>query len=189
MAKLSRRRRTDGTRSRPGGTRLRRIVRSGQAPLQRDSTSQSDSLPICRQALPCQQSPLRVSIRPGRNRGKRRWGGRWGSNPRRPESQSGALPAELRPPLAKSNYIGKTSRRARQPSADGAPGRARTCDPRLRRPVLYPAELRAHVSSACWVKWSGRRDSNPRPSAPKADALPDCATPRQHSANRTAAPF
>ena len=28
-------------------------------------------------------------------------------------------------------------------------------------------------------KWSGRRDSNPRPSAPKADALPDCATPRR----------
>ena len=27
-------------------------------------------------------------------------------------------------------------------------------------------------------EWSGRRDSNPRPSAPKADALPDCATPR-----------
>ena len=25
----------------------------------------------------------------------------------------------------------------------GAPGRARTCDPRLRRPVLYPTELRA----------------------------------------------
>src|SRR6266567_1419568 len=29
------------------------------------------------------------------------------------------------------------------------------------------------------VGWSGRRDSNPRPSAPKADALPDCATPRR----------
>ena len=29
--------------------------------------------------------------------------------------------------------------------------------------------------------WSGRRDSNPRPSAPKADALPGCATPRLHS--------
>ena len=29
------------------------------------------------------------------------------------------------------------------------------------------------------LKWSGRRDSNPRPSAPKADALPDCATPRR----------
>jgi hypothetical protein len=29
--------------------------------------------------------------------------------------------------------------------------------------------------------WSGRRDSNPRPSAPKADALPGCATPRHSS--------
>ena len=29
-----------------------------------------------------------------------------------------------------------------------------------------------------FIQWSGRRDSNPRPSAPKADALPDCATPR-----------
>src|SRR5271163_266744 len=28
------------------------------------------------------------------------------------------------------------------------------------------------------LEWSGRRDSNPRPSAPKADALPGCATPR-----------
>ena len=26
--------------------------------------------------------------------------------------------------------------------------------------------------------WSGREDSNLRPSAPKADALPGCATPR-----------
>gem|GEM_PF-1907746 len=26
---------------------------------------------------------------------------------------------------------------------NGAPGRTRTCDPRLRRPMLYPAELRA----------------------------------------------
>ncbi len=26
--------------------------------------------------------------------------------------------------------------------------------------------------------WSGRQDSNLRPSAPKADALPGCATPR-----------
>src|SRR5687767_11171067 len=25
----------------------------------------------------------------------------------------------------------------------GAPGRSRTCDPRFRKPVLYPAELRA----------------------------------------------
>ena len=26
------------------------------------------------------------------------WGGRWDSNPRQPEPQSGALPTELRPP-------------------------------------------------------------------------------------------
>ena len=54
----------------------------------------------------------------------------------------------------------------------GAPGRTRTCNIRLRRPVLYPVELRAQ-------RWSGWRDSNPRPTAPKAVALPGCATPRR----------
>jgi hypothetical protein len=58
------------------------------------------------------------------------WGGRWDSNPRRLESQSRTLPTELRPP-----YIVFT----------GAPGRNRTCNRRLRRPVLYPVELRAQV--------------------------------------------
>ena len=29
------------------------------------------------------------------------------------------------------------------PEKIGAPGRTRTCDPRLRRPVIYPTELRA----------------------------------------------
>ena len=29
---------------------------------------------------------------------------------------------------------------------DGDPGRIRTCDPRFRKPVLYPAELRSHAS-------------------------------------------
>lgn len=53
----------------------------------------------------------------------------------------------------------------------GTPGRIRTCYPRLRRPMLYPDELRAQI-------WSGWRDSNPRHPAPKAGALPDCATPR-----------
>ena len=53
----------------------------------------------------------------------------------------------------------------------GALGRTRTCDPRLRRPVLYPVELQA-------LNWSGWRDSNPRHPAPKAGALPNCATPR-----------
>ena len=64
---------------------------------------------------------------------------------------------------------------------NGAPGRTRTCNRRLRRPVLYPIELRApkNLPEAPPVQWSGQRDLNPRPSAPKADALPDCAMPRQ----------
>jgi hypothetical protein len=33
--------------------------------------------------------------------------------------------------------------------------------------------------------WSGQRDSNPRPSAPKADALPDCAMPRHCCGTQT----
>ncbi len=33
-----------------------------------------------------------------RRRFKLKWGGRWDLNPRQPESQSGALPTELRPP-------------------------------------------------------------------------------------------
>ena len=76
------------------------------------------------------------------------------------------------------------------PTAGGAPGRIRTCNRRLRRPVLYPVELRARQGSRCGSRiinrplpaesrWSGQRDLNPRPSAPKADALPDCAMPRQ----------
>jgi hypothetical protein len=38
--------------------------------------------------------------------------------------------------------------------------------------------IKALQAELFFYKWSGRRDSNPRPSAPKADALPDCATPR-----------
>ena len=51
-------------------------------------------------------------------------GGIWGSNPRHPEPQSGALPTELIPPY-------------------NTPRGIRTPDTRLRRPVLYPAELLA----------------------------------------------
>ena len=98
------------------------------------------------------------------------WGERWDSNPRQPGSQPGALPTELRPPYF-NDSINKLN-----PVA-GTPGRIRTCYPRLRRPMLYPDELRA-------LKWSGRRDSNPRHPAPKAGALPDCAIPRLFNRNR-----
>ncbi len=89
-------------------------------------------------------------------------------NPRRPESQSSALPTELHPPETKQ-----------LPAKNGAPGRTRTCGLRLRRPLLYPTELLAPNQAYYhgW-RWSGREDSNLRPPAPKAGALPGCATPR-----------
>ena len=55
------------------------------------------------------------------------WGGIWGSNPRHPEPQSGALPTELIPP-------------------SGTPRGIRTPDLLLRRQLLYPAELLAHIT-------------------------------------------
>ena len=56
----------------------------------------------------------------------RKWGDGWESNPRHLEPQSSALPTELPPPLK-----------------PGLPDRDRTCNPQLRRLVLYPIELRA----------------------------------------------
>src|SRR5471032_948044 len=67
-----------------------------------------------------------------------------------------------------------------QPPLTGAPDRIRTCYPRLRRPVLYPDELRAHSESNRRTRGSGWRDLNPRHLAPKASALPGCATPRTY---------
>ena len=57
----------------------------------------------------------------------------------------------------------------------GASTRTRTWDIRLRRPTLYPAELWTRSSKN---SRSGREDLNLRHPAPKAGALPGCATPR-----------
>ena len=59
----------------------------------------------------------------------------------------------------------------------GAPGRIRTCDLRIRSPLLYPAELRGPAGPWGPAR-SGRPDSNRRPFGPKPNALPGCATPR-----------
>ena len=64
----------------------------------------------------------------------------------------------------------------------GAPGGTRTHNPRLRRPVLYPVELRALSSNRLGqrrVYWSGWRDLNSRHPGPKPGALPGYATPRK----------
>ncbi len=44
-----------------------------------------------------------------------------------------------------SRHFPRTGERDQIAQRAGAPGRTRTCDPRLRRPVLYPPELRAHI--------------------------------------------
>src|SRR5262249_220279 len=37
----------------------------------------------------------------------------------------------------------------------GAPGRSRTCDPRIRSPMLYPTELRAHAFASRYLRYNG----------------------------------
>ena len=83
-------------------------------------------------------------------------GDRRGSNPQRPEPQSGALP------LNYGHHILYSC----------TPSRIRTYDPRLRRALLYPAELRAHIELINLIlKNSGREDSNLRSHGPKPRAL------------------
>jgi hypothetical protein len=62
-------------------------------------------------------------------------------------------------PLATSGGSRGASRRVRGAAsreAKSAPGRIRTCDPRLRRPMLYPTELRARGFSVAGT-WAARR--------------------------------
>ena len=55
----------------------------------------------------------------------------------------------------------------------GTPGRIRTCDPRFRRPMLYPLSYgrmgQQRGISGCG--WGERRDSNPRSPGPQPGAL------------------
>ena len=45
------------------------------------------------------------------------------------------------------SYIHHSSQTLQQSRRCGAPDRTRTCNRRLRRPVLYPVELRAHITT------------------------------------------
>ncbi len=76
-----------------------------------------------------------------------KWGGIWGSNPRHPEPQSGALPTELIPPYQFLRREGGQTAAPNllPPSGVGTPRGTRTPDLLLRRQLLYPAELLAHV--------------------------------------------
>ncbi len=70
---------------------------------------------------------------------KKEKGGIWGSNPRHPEPQSGALPTELIPPY---DIIYKLHA---ETVHFGTPRGIRTPDLLLRRQLLYPAELLPHI--------------------------------------------
>ena len=77
----------------------------------------------------------------------------------------------------------------------GGQGRNRTADTRIFSPLLYRLSYLAGClflgiqtgmqnenyrgGSRKNAGWSGRRDSNSRPLAPEASALPSCATPRR----------
>ena len=85
------------------------------------------------------------------------WGGIWGSNPRHPEPQSGALPTELIPPydVCATHAALKCARHIL--FTNGTPRGIRTPDLLLRRQLLYPAELLAHIRSLAQV---GAGDGN-----------------------------
>ena len=80
---------------------------------------------------------------------------------------------------------GQTAERRARTRGRSAPGGSRTPDLRIRSPPLYPAELQAHqIKSGGAGTNSGREDLNLRPPAPKAGALPGCATPRPRRRRR-----
>ena len=72
-------------------------------------------------------------------------------NPRPLGPQPSALPTELRSPRLPTDTLPRSHRTPRHATAEGAPGRIRTCGPRIRSPLLYPAELQAHGSDTAAV--------------------------------------
>ena len=87
-------------------------------------------------------------------------------NPRPPGYEPGELPGCSTPRKVYQNIFQLKT------YSSGGPGRIRTCDLRIRSPLLYPAELRAPL-----ILKSEWQDLNLRPRAPKARALP----PELHS--------
>ena len=83
-------------------------------------------------------------------------GGYWDSNPGPPEPQSGALTNCAIPTI----FLRPAIRHLLSTVCDNVPKGIRTPDPRLRRPLLYPAELWTHMIFLQYQ--SGWWESNPR---------------------------
>jgi len=67
---------------------------------------------------------------------------------RGPEAAETSLTAPLAAPRVESRPLDARMRRRKSPKSLGAPGRDRTCDPLLRRQVLYPTELPGRPAQA-----------------------------------------
>ena len=68
----------------------------------------------------------------------------------------------------------------------GAPGRTRTCDHRLRRPMLYPAELLARTDSRVVLRCADDRSHDPRPSPAEVVGVRGFEPPASCSQSRRA---
>lgn len=81
----------------------------------------------------------------------------------------------------------RTPENAAKPRLKGTSGSGEIRrQPRIGRPAhtIYGATARPCVSLWGSREWSGRRDSNSRPTVPKTVALPGCATPRRALSSR-----
>ena len=106
--------------------------------------------------------PLHYIPRSLWKRGRRRrpllflWGGIWGSNPRHPEPQSGALPTELIPPNRLLSFAPETK------PGEAGPNRRWKKEPAN---VGLSPPRRKRNAAGFFRRWHAKRDSNPRPTA------------------------
>jgi hypothetical protein len=100
-------------------------------------------------------------------------------NPRPPGPQPDALPTELHSPPSISSDSPIASPQAKS--------RARVARQKGFEPLTHGLEGRCSFHLSYWRE-SGRADLNGRPPAPKAGALPGCATPRTISINTRQSP-
>ena len=98
-------------------------------------------------------------------------GGYWDSNPRPPEPQSGALTSCAIPTI--SNFLFLTG---------NVPEGIRTPDTRLRRPLLYPTELLAHIPSL-FVKRKAGDGNRTHVSSLEGWRTSHCTTPAKNILN------